>query len=101
MLENPIVHLIWIAVAMFVPSFICAALLRANGVRGLLAVVGLVAIAGYLFSDFEGWQLGIGTIAALAGLAAGGKLSDNIEYRRVMRKAEAEKNKRKRETGLS
>lgn len=91
--------LIWLVLSLFVPTFVCSTLLRANGVRGLLALIGLIAITVYLFADFEGWQLAIATISALVGLALGGKLSDHLEYTRSMRATEAERAKRRKEMG--
>lgn len=88
-------------IGLFAVTFICAALLRANGVRGLLALIGLIAAGFHALSDYEGWQLAAATIAALVGLAMGGKLSDVIEYRRKMAASNAEKDKRRREKGLA
>lgn len=93
--------ILWLVFSLFVPTFICSALLRANGVRGLLALVGLIAITVYLFADFEGWQLAIATISALVGLALGGKLSDHLEYTQSMRATEADKAKRRKEMGTA
>ncbi len=93
-------QLLWVLVALFAATFICASLMRAKGVRGLLALVGLAGVIFYLVSDFEGWQLSAAVVSALVGLSLGGKLSDYLELSRVERKNAAERAKRQREMGI-
>lgn len=76
------------------PAFLCGSLLRTKGLFGWLAVAGIIGVAALIFLNFEGWRLGLGAVAALVGLAAGGKLSDVRELERMKREAALEKKQR-------
>ena len=78
----------------FVPMFICAALLRASGALGIVAIVGLFAIGIYLFIDLEGGRLMLGLGSAMVGLVLGGKVSDAVEHNRMKKVQDAENRKR-------
>lgn len=86
--------LVWVMLLAFVPMFICASLLRAKGVMGLLALTGIIAIAAVVFIDLSDVRLSLAGIAALIGLAVGGKVSDYRERQRLNRLGAIEREKR-------
>ena len=94
MIDMSQLNLIWVVIFTFVPMFICAALLRAKGVTGLLAITGAIVIAVVVFLDFKDLRLTVGGIAALVGLVAGGKVSDARELQKMKRATEVEKRQR-------
>lgn len=94
MIDTSQMDFLTVAAIAFMPMFICGMLLRAKGVLGLLAVVGIVAVFAELFYDFRDWRLAAGGMAALVGLFAGGKISDKMELKRMMREKEEERRKR-------
>lgn len=85
---------IWVIVLPFVSMFICASLLRAKGVTGLLALTGIVSVGVVVFMDLQDWRLAVGAISALVGLVLGGQVSDRREHQRVIRLQEEENRKR-------
>lgn len=91
MIVSSELNYIWVVLLSFVPIFICAALLRAKGATGLLAVVGVVAAAVLIFMNFESTRLAIAGIAAVLGLGMGGRLSDRREHQRLQRMHETER----------
>ena len=85
---------IWVIVLSFAPMLICGAMLRAKGVLGVLAVLGILAGGVLIFMKFEGARLMVSGIAAVLGLAFGGQISDNMETNRLKRIQEEEQAKR-------
>lgn len=78
----------------FMPVFVCALLIRAKGILGILAILGMAGVAYILLSDFSGWRLGLGGVAALVGMAIGGTISDRRERAAMVRKKEEEQRER-------
>ncbi len=93
MIDTSNLNWIWVVAITFVPMFICASLLQAKGITGVLAIVGAIGIAVVVLLDFQGWRLGTGGVAALVGLVIGGKLSDSRELKRKQLE-QAEKRRR-------
>lgn len=86
--------LVWVMVLTFVPMFICASLLHAKGVMGLLAITGIIAIGAVVFVDLSDVRMSLGGIAALVGLALGGKVSDHRHRKHLNRLGAIEREKR-------
>ncbi len=83
-----------IVVLCFVPTAIAAALLRVNGALGWLVIAVMVAVVGFVFVSLNGSHMLAGLLAAMAGLLAGGKISDWRELKRTQEAADAERRSR-------
>lgn len=94
MIDTAQLGFVEVALYGFVPTFICALLLRAKGIIGILAILGIVGVVAVLLSDFAGWRLGVAAGGAVLGLAIGGKISDARERKKMMQVKEMEQKKR-------
>jgi len=83
-----------VATLAFVPMVIAAALLRTKGAVGGLVIVVIIAVLGFVFINLSGGHMFAGLLAAMAGLFAGGKVSDWQERKRTQEAADAERRSR-------
>jgi hypothetical protein len=94
MIDTSQFSLIQVALFAFVPMFISALLLRANGIVGFLAIAGVIAVVAIILSDFSGWRLGVAGAGAALALGLGGWISDTRERKKMMLVKDEEKKKR-------
>lgn len=84
----------WIVAIPLATTFVCAALLRARGVTGLLAIAGMLAMAIAVVGSLRDWRMAVAVIAMLVGITAGAKLSDKRHAASMKREREEEDRRR-------
>lgn len=94
------ISIYWVGAFVFVGTFVCGALLRAKGLAGVFALLGLAVIAIVVVAEFQDWRIAVAGVAALVGLTAGTQLSDKRHAEKMRREEEEAQRRRERGRGV-
>jgi hypothetical protein len=85
MFDTSHLSLLSVAALASVPALFFGSMIGTRGRVGWFAMGGIAVITILMFTELQGSQLIVGCVAGLAGLVAGGTLSDRREAERQKR----------------
>ena len=94
------ISIYWVGALVLVGTFACAFLLRAKGITGLLALLGMALIAVLVITAYQECRIAVAGVAALVGLTAGTQFSDRRHAEKMRREEEEAQRRRERGRGV-